>query len=245
MTKKRKVILIVGIAIIMMIGVSLLYMMSYEQPMVAALAALKSDSSISVMTGETIVFTPQDMQAKTALIIYPGAKVPPEAYAPMGRAFAERGIKTIIVRMPFNLALFGVNKADKIIEQNGDIEKWYIAGHSLGGAMAAKYVKDHQAAMDGLILWAAYPGKSTDLSQATLPVMSIYGTKDGLIQPGDISKTRHLLPESVQWVSIQGANHSQFGWYGFQKGDEVADMTREEQQHEIVEATMELIKTVN
>jgi hypothetical protein len=50
------------------------------------------------------------------------------------------------------------------------------------------------------------------------------------------------LPDSIIWISIKGANHAQFGWYGIQKGDEKADISREEQQKQIVEATMELIK---
>ena len=108
--------------------------------------------------------------------------------------------------------------------------------------MAARYTKNHQDAIDGLILWASYPEESSDLSKSEIPVMSIYGTNDGLIQPGKISKTRHLLPDSVTWISIKGANHAQFGWYGVQKGDEKADISREEQQQEIVEATLEIIK---
>ena len=212
------------------------------KPMPEALAAMKSDAKVAVTDAAAIVFTPLDAPTDTALIIYPGGKVAPEAYAPIARAFAEQGIKTFIVKMPYNLAVFGINKADQIVKQNTDIKKWYISGHSLGGVMAARYVKNHQELFDGLILWASYPEESSDLSQTAMPVMSIYGTNDGLLQPGEISDTIHLMPKEVLWISIRGANHSQFGWYGFQKGDEKADISREEQQQQIVEATMEIIR---
>jgi predicted esterase len=242
MNKKKTILFVLAIVSILIIGSTLFYLTNASEPMPEAMVAMKSDEKVEVINTASIVFTPINTKADTALIIYPGGKVEPEAYAPTARAFAEQGIKTIIVKMPFNLAIFGVNKADKVIEQNSDINKWFISGHSLGGVMAARYAKNHQDIMDGLILWASYPEESSDLSQSAMPVMSIYGSNDGLTQPGKISKTRHLLPDSVIWISIRGANHSQFGWYGFQKGDEKADITRVEQQKEIVEATMEILK---
>jgi predicted esterase len=242
MSKKKKILFVLAIVSILIVGSTLFYLTNASEAMPEAMAAMKSDGKVEVTATDSIVFTPKNTKANTALIIYPGAKVKPEAYAPTARAFAEQGIKTIIVKMPFNLAIFGINKADQVIEQNSDIDKWFISGHSLGGVMAARYAKNHQDTIGGLILWASYPEESSDLSQSAMPVMSIYGTNDGLTMPGKISKTRHLLPTSVSWVSIKGGNHSQFGWYGFQKGDEKADISREEQQKEIIEATMEIIK---
>lgn len=242
MKLKKTMIIVIGMLLLISLVFVLYLTTGQAPPMPEAMTAMKSDSNIEVTDTDSIVFTPQNTKADTALIIYPGAKVEPESYAPIARAFAEKGIKTIIVKMPFNLAVFGINKADLVIAQNNDIKKWFISGHSLGGVMAARYAKNHQDTMGGLILWASYPEKSSDLSRSAMPIMSIYGTNDGLIQPGKISKTRHLLPASVLWISLKGANHSQFGWYGFQKRDEKADISREEQQKEIVEATMEIIK---
>lgn len=241
---KLKKVLSITVGFVLIITTVFVFYLSTGQaaPMPEALAAMKSDEKVKVTDADSIIFAPIDTKVDTALIIYPGGKVEPEAYAPTARAFAEQGVKTIIVKMPFNLAVFGINKADKVIAQSSDIKKWYIAGHSLGGVMAARYVKSHQEVIDGLILWASYPEASSDLSESSISVMSIYGRNDGLTLPGKISKTRHLLPESVTWVSIWGGNHSQFGWYGFQKGDGTADITREQQQKEIVEATMEIIR---
>ena len=39
--------------------------------------------------------------------------------------------------------------ADKIINDFPEIEQWYIAGHSLGGAMASSYASEHKDKIDG------------------------------------------------------------------------------------------------
>ncbi|OGO78074.1 MAG: hypothetical protein A2Y23_15435 [Clostridiales bacterium GWB2_37_7] len=245
MIKSMKKKYIIAAVFVLILFTALIYVFQREEPMPEAIKAMLPDDKISItVERDFIVFQSRTIKTETALIIYPGARVDPRAYAPIARAFAEKGVRTILTKMPLNLAILDYNKADKIIARY-DIKNWYIAGHSLGGVMAARYAKKNQDVIDGLILWASYPEKSSDLSDSTMPVMSIYGTNDGLTQPGDISDNRHLLPETVQWISIKGANHSQFGWYGFQKGDEPADISREEQQKEIVESTMELIKSNN
>jgi Alpha/beta hydrolase family len=43
------------------------------------------------------------------------------------------------------------------------------------------------------------------------------------------------------WVAIEGGNHAQFGWYGPQSSDGIATISRQEQQKQIVVATMELL----
>lgn len=239
MKKVMKYIAITLFIIVFALGVYMLW--GQKGPMPQALEAMKTDDKVTVTDGKYISFKPKDIETKKALIIYPGAKIDPRAYAPMAKSFAENGIETFIVKMPFNLAILGYNRADKVILDHSYLNQWYIAGHSLGGVMAARYANGHQDAIKGLILWAAYPENSVDLSKSALPVMSIYGTNDNLAQPGKITDTQFLLPASVQWISLKGGNHSQFGWYGFQKGDNQADISREEQQKEIVDSTLELI----
>ena len=58
--------------------------------------------------------------------------------------------------MPFNMAIFNKNAANKIIEQYPNIKHWYICGHSMGGAMASSYVSKNKDKVDGLILLGSY-----------------------------------------------------------------------------------------
>jgi hypothetical protein len=46
----------------------------------------------------------------------------------------------------------------------------------------------------------------------------------------------------TKWIEIVGGNHAQFGWYGPQPGDNPADISREEQQRQVVEYTVGLLK---
>ena len=81
----------------------------------------------------------------TAMVFYPGAKVEASAYAPLMQETAASGIDCFLMKMPANLAIFGINRADVV---RSDIagysyNHWYIAGHSLGGTMAANYISKH------------------------------------------------------------------------------------------------------
>jgi len=120
-----------------------------------------------------------------------------------------------------------------------------VAGHSLGGSMAARYAIRKPTDVDGLVLWAAYPASSDDLSNSHLITMSIYGTNDGLITEQDITNSSLLLPENTSWVAIDGGNHAQFGWYGDQAGDNPASISREKQQQRIIESTRQIVDIVN
>jgi len=46
----------------------------------------------------------------------------------------------------------------------------------------------------------------------------------------DINKNKSKLPSATKYVLIEGANHAQFGYYGFQLGDDKAYITRQKQQ---------------
>ncbi|MCB2294347.1 alpha/beta hydrolase [Clostridium algoriphilum] len=59
----------------------------------------------------------------------------------------------------------------------------------------------------------------------------MYGTKYGFVGKDKIDESKKLLPTSTKWIPINGGNHSQNGWYGFQKGDNTATITRDEQQN--------------
>jgi pimeloyl-ACP methyl ester carboxylesterase len=167
-----------------------------------------------------------------ALIFYPGAKVEATAYAPLLYQLAQAGIDCFLVEMPFRLAFLGMNRAEEI-QENYDYEKWYLAGHSLGGAMAASYAADHPQDIDVLVLLAAYPTKS--LAAEGLSVLSIYGSEDGVLNMDKVETGRQYMPENYMEICIEGGNHAQFGSYGEQKGDNAAAISRKEQILETVD----------
>jgi pimeloyl-ACP methyl ester carboxylesterase len=210
-------------------------------PMPEALAALESGPEVQVEAGPWLVFTPAGDVPATGLVLYPGGRVDPRAYAPAARAIAAEGHVVVIVPMPFNLAVTGAGRAADVISAFPQVERWAVGGHSLGGAMACRFARQNPSLVDGLVLWASYPASSDDLSGSGLQVVSIYGTRDGLATLDEIDASRALLPAGTRWVAIEGGNHGQFGWYGVQNGDNPAAISREAQQAEIVEATLQLL----
>lgn len=173
----------------------------------------------------------------TALIFYPGAKVEYISYLPLLSELAERGIDCFLIKMPCNLAFFGQNKAENVMDSY-EYDHWYLAGHSLGGAMAASYASGHLEDLNGLALLAAYPTNS--LETDSLSVLSIYGSEDGVLNMEKVKDGNEYMPEDFIEVCIEGGNHAQFGNYGEQKGDHAAKISREEQQKQTVDAILEM-----
>ncbi len=183
-----------------------------------------------------IIYKP-DQQVKKGIILYPGAKVEPEAYSYYAKGIADKGYMVIIPKMNLNFAIFDVNQADQIIEEFQDIKEWYIGGHSLGGVAAASFAHDHEY-IKGLLLLASYPSSSDDFSSTDLPILSLYAENDQLTTPAEVKKTKGLLSRKSTLYEIKGGNHAQFGMYGEQKGDGVAKITPIDQQTIMIKETL-------
>ena len=213
------------------------------QPMPQALDALKSDEAIQVETEPWLIFSPRGKKPKVGFGIYTGGLVDARAYAPIARAISVKGYLVVITPMLFNLASFGADRAKQVVAVNPAIHKWAIAGHSLGGVAAASFLTQNETAR-GLVLWAAHPADNDDLSKRNVRVTLIYATNDKLAMPDKLLATRSRLPATTRFVAIEGGNHAQFGWYGAQAGDGEATISREAQQEQIVNATVDLLTQI-
>lgn len=205
---------------------------------------LKSDKYINVTQDAYIEFTPKNNIKDVGFIFYPGENVQEESYAAICRGIANQGYKVIIVPMPFNLAILDWDEGLEVIKHHPNIKKWVIGGHSLGGVMASNFVYNKKPeSIKGLIFYASYPSK-VDFSKSNLKSLSIFGSKDSILNMQKLKDTKKLLPYETIYVEIQGGNHAQFGNYGFQRGDLKADITREEQQKISIEYTVKLLESI-
>ena len=141
--------------------------------------------------------------------------------------------------MPFNLAVFDINAADGIQEQYSQIKNWYIGGHSLGGSMAASYLKKNADKYKGLILLGSY--STTNLSNTNLEVLSIYGSEDHVLNYKKYNSNKSNLPQDFTEIVIDGGCHAYFGMYGMQKGDGTPTISNQEQIHL---TAMEIVKII-
>ncbi|XOQ14697.1 MAG: hypothetical protein ACFWTY_11905 [Shouchella clausii] len=80
------------------------------------------------------------------------------------------------------------------------------------------------------------------LKNSDLPVLSISGSEDGLSTPEKIDNMSDYLPDTTEFVEINGGNHAYFGVYGSQSGDNEAEITVGQQQSIIVETVVDWIK---
>jgi len=216
-----------------------------REPEEIAFSYLQSGLDIVVENTNWITFSPADRTPTTGLIFYPGSSVSPEAYAPPLYKIAAQGFFVVTIPMPLGQAVFGYNQAVDVIAAYPEIKHWVIGGHSLGGAMSARFVSSHPGLVSGLVFWAAYPTESDALQDTNVQVLSIYGTADGLVSQRRIENSVPLLPADTIWIEIEGGNHAQFGYYGPQNGDNPASISRDAQQAAIIAATVEFLASIN
>ena len=182
----------------------------------------------------SIAFVPEN--ATTGFVFYPGGKVEYTAYLPLMRAIASNGVLCVLTKMPANLAILDTDACEETLESYSEIESWYIGGHSLGGSAAAFYVESNPEVFDGLILLASY--SSADISSLNLPVLSVYGSEDKVMNAKKYEQYKKNLPESFTEKKIKGGCHSYFGYYGMQKGDGDPTITAQQQ----IDRTAEYIR---
>ena len=88
---------------------------------------------------------------------------------------------------------------------------------------AAKYPNEYA----GLILLASYSNK--DLSKTNLKVLSIYGSKDIIMNKKSYNKYKKNLPKDFTEYIIEDGIHRYFGMYGFPKNQPLIKISNVEQ----------------
>lgn len=243
MRKSLKIILAILIILVVAAGGFIVWANGAPAPMAEAMAALQTDQSVNVSVGDWLVFTPANGSYTTGYIFYPGGKVDYRSYAPYAKEIAKNGYLVVIPKMPLNLAVFSPNTAAEVIASYPKVNHWALGGHSLGGSMASSFIFSHPDFKGALVLLASYPASSNDLfNRGNLAVYSISGSNDGLATPEKIKASYALLPATTTFVEIKGGNHAQFGWYGPQSGDLQAEISRDEQQQQVIQITIDALK---
>ncbi|MBQ0139293.1 MAG: alpha/beta hydrolase [Kurthia sp.] len=187
------------------------------------------------------VFQPKQ-KTEVGIILYPGAKVEPLAYGYIAKELQQQGYFVVIPQMRFNMAIFEEKKANYIIEEYGDIDRWVIGGHSLGGVVAASYTEKNPDHIAGLFLYASYPSKSVDFSTTNLPTLSIFAEHDQVSPPEDIFKHQSNLSNVAVLHEIIGGNHAGFGMYGKQSDDGEATISNLQQQKKVIKQTLKWLE---
>jgi len=205
-------------------------------------AALESNDKIAIKDNEKyFLFQPKQSTDKV-FIFYPGAMVDPKAYVPLCRKVAENGIKVYLIKMPWRLASKGYQLPKQLGLLSDTTKTYILAGHSQGGKMAAQFVYENPGLIDKLIVIGTTHPRDISLADSTIPILKIYGSDDGVADEATIFKNKSKLPANTQFIKIEGGNHAQFGYYGYQLGDNTARISREKQQSETLKCILQFIK---
>jgi pimeloyl-ACP methyl ester carboxylesterase len=237
----RKLLLLFLLLSFVIIMAAWVYLKPYEPDMHAMQAMKTSDAVQVTSTDAWIRFTPKQ-QASPSVIFYPGGLVRPESYAPLAQALALKGHQTYVAKMPFHLAVLAGNRAEDILLEQ-PVDHFVIGGHSLGGVMAARYAAAHPERIIGVYFLGSYPDAKGSLRERNLPVLSLMGSLDGLVDREVYESAKQYVPGAAQFALIQGGNHSQFGSYGLQKGDLPASISSESQIQVTVHYIIEWLRS--
>ena len=202
-----------------------------------------------VDTGQLIQFLPTHEVAGAGLIFLPGGGIDPNAYAPLLRSVADSGHAAVIVKVPWRTAPTGGMRATLwlriagVLTSGGAGKLWVLSGHSRGAVFALTYAAEHPRQLAGLALIGTTHPRDMDLYKSRIPILKIVGTRDCVASMERVMANARLLPPSTQWVRIEGGNHRQFGYYGYQLGDCGASITRESQQTQTATALLRFLGT--
>jgi len=207
-----------------------------------ALASLEADDKSSVTLGKNIVMAPGSNTPQTGIILYPGGRCDPRAYAPVMRPLAATGNLVVIPNMPLRLAVLDANRVGKIMAAYPDIKRWIIGGHSMGGAMAAAWVFKNPEIAKGLFFIASYPSSMHAMPDSALPIAMVYGTHDEITRKAEFEASHERLPKHAEFTAIEGGDHYQFG--SFADVDVTATISRDEQQRQTIAILQSFVNRV-
>ena len=192
-----------------------------SSPTPFAKEALKSASEV---TREYLLFQAPAGTAPTHGVVFiGGAKVKEEAYAPIAKALAERGVSVAIVRspldLPFLLNLTGdrIDAAVRALRRDAPQLPLAIGGHSAGGFVASSL---RRREFDDLVLVNA---RTQGRTRAEVTGVAVNGALDGLISEQERAATAKARP-GVQPILFTDLDHDfAQGLYGAQDGDPITD----------------------
>ncbi|ARN73392.1 hypothetical protein BST96_04260 [Oceanicoccus sagamiensis] len=202
-----------------------------------ALASLASSDAVVISEQRWITFTPTSKVPKTGFIFYPCALCDARGFAPLLKEIAATGFLVVLVPMPSNFAIFDADRALEVKQTFPAIEHWVIGGHSMGGGSSAMFLHSHPDNTDGLLMWDSFTYESYNISEQSLPVLTIYGdSHHSPERPAQFEEAKQYMPPHARYQVIAGGDHFQFGHF---RAEDIAHRTtatipREQQHQQII-----------
>ncbi len=213
-----------------------------------AIASLTSSDSVAVSNQRWITFTPTSQAPSTGFIFYPCALCDARGFAPLLKEIAGAGFLVVLVPMPSNFAIFDADRALEVKETYPEIERWVIGGHSMGGGSSAMFLHSHPNNTDGLLMWDSFTYANYNISNQSLPVLTIYGdSHHSPERPAEFEDAKQFMPPDARYQVIVGGDHFQFGSF---RAEDVAHRTtatipRDQQHRQIIDYSVDFLATID
>lgn len=162
------------------------------------------------------------------VLFYGGALVDPRSYSVIAHTLSDTyGLPVSVPIFPNDIAFLGCGGTNRLPLAKSAfpfVEKWLLVGHSMGGigGMTDLWNSQNETASDvgGLVLLGSYINqngcKDVDFSQTNIPMASVFGELDGIINRTTYDMSLKFLPENdTFFMDVQGGNHGYFGHYNY------------------------------
>jgi hypothetical protein len=215
-TKKTRIFMYITVgAVAAALGGFITY---YSLPLRAepqALSAAKNMTTVRYTDASNAIVLAPIASFTKGIVLYPGDRIDPAAYAYKMSHVAQSGVAVVIVKTPLHMAALDLRSPSEFTALAPSAMEWYVAGHGAGGGKACQIARDGSQ-FKGLILLGVYcPG---DISGTGMPVLDILGSQDTLAA-GTAAQQKAHLPPTTKFETVEGLNHAAFGDYGQQAGD--------------------------
>lgn len=161
-------------------------------------------------------------RTRAAIVFVQGGLVRPEAYWWLGAALAQRGMVMALPGHDANLAILGVDNAlgarellvappaGSALDGLVDAQRIAIAGHSLGGGVAAKVAVNGGFAALALLASVPEEADGDRLQSIRAPSLLLAGERDCRTSLEEVLQRGVSLPEPRAFAVLQGVTHFQF-----------------------------------
>ena len=160
----------------------------------------------------SLLFLPDNPTGRGIVIMH-GALIKPQSYAKSAAWFAQDGYTVLLPYGPGRMSIAAIETVAGQMAELG-MDEWYFIGHSMGGMASLDSIRTHDLDVNAVALWAT--AMPVDFSEMDLPIIFIWGTNDDLLQEERFALGRANLPDDVEYITLEGANHKNFAMYSHQ-----------------------------
>jgi pimeloyl-ACP methyl ester carboxylesterase len=173
----------------------------------------------------SLIFRP-DISNSYGIVIMHGALILPQSYAKTAAFFAQKGYTVYLPNGPGRMSIAVVDRTAERLK-DFDVDSWFFIGHSMGGMASLELLSQHNIKARAVALWAT--AMPSNYSSVGVPILFIWGDTDGLLPAERFRRSKQNLPDDVEYIILEGANHKNFAMYSHQFFDNEATIDWMEQ----------------